>query len=62
MRLFQQITKLKGDLETSGPVVRPNLVLPCPWQVSEHCLENFMDRGNLQATVHGVTKNRTQLK
>ena len=25
------------------------------------CLENFMDRGAWQATVHGVTKNRIQL-
>ena len=26
------------------------------------CLENPMDRGDWQATVHGVTKNQTQLK
>ena len=26
------------------------------------CLENPMDRGAWQATVHGVTKSRTQLK
>ena len=25
------------------------------------CLENSMDRGAWQATVHGVAKNRTQL-
>ena len=25
------------------------------------CLENFMDRGIWQATVHGVTKSQTQL-
>ena len=25
------------------------------------CLENFMDRGAWQATVHGVAKSRTQL-
>ena len=25
------------------------------------CLENLMDRGAWQATVHGVTKNQTQL-
>ena len=25
------------------------------------CLENSMDRGAWQATLHGVTKNRTQL-
>ena len=25
------------------------------------CLENFMDRGARQATVHGVTKSQTQL-
>ena len=25
------------------------------------CLENFMDRGAWQATVHGVAKNQTQL-
>ena len=26
------------------------------------CLENTMDRGAWQATVHGVTKSQTQLK
>ena len=26
------------------------------------CLENLMDRGAWPATVHGVTKSRTQLK
>ena len=26
------------------------------------CLENSMDRGAWRATVHGVTKSRTQLK
>ena len=26
------------------------------------CLENFMDRGAWRATVHGVAKDRTQLK
>ena len=25
------------------------------------CLENFMDRGDWQATVHGVLKSQTQL-
>ena len=25
------------------------------------CLENFMDRGAWLATVHGITKSRTQL-
>ena len=30
-----------------------------PFQYS--CLENFMDRGAWQATVHGVTKNWTRL-
>ena len=30
-----------------------------PFQYS--CLENSMDRGDWQATVHGVTKNWTQL-
>ena len=27
---------------------------------SSICLENFMDRGACQATVHGVAKSRTQ--
>ena len=31
-----------------------------PFQHS--CLENPMDRGGCQATVHGVAKSRTQLK
>ena len=26
-----------------------------------YCLENSMDRGSWQATVHGVTKSQTQL-
>ena len=30
-----------------------------PFQYS--CLENFMDRGAWQATVHGVAKSQTQL-
>ena len=30
-----------------------------PFQLS--CLENPKDRGDWQATVHGVTKNQTQL-
>ena len=30
-----------------------------PFQYS--CLENFMDRGAWQATVHGVSKSRTRL-
>ena len=31
-----------------------------PFQYS--CLENFMDRGTWQATVHGIAKSQTQLK
>ena len=31
----------------------------CPLQYS--CLENFMDKGAWQATVHGVSKRSTQL-
>ena len=30
--------------------------------LSVFCLENPMDRGAWQATVHGITKNPTQLK
>ena len=30
--------------------------------LQDSCLENPMDRGAWQAIVHGVTKNRTQLK
>ena len=30
--------------------------------VQNSCLENSMDRGDWQATVHGVAKNQTQLK
>ena len=38
-----------------------------PWRGSQNplqhsCLENPMDRGAWQATVHGVSKSRTQLK
>ena len=32
----------------------------CPLQYS--CLENPLDRQAWQATVHGVTKNQTQLR
>ena len=28
----------------------------------QYCLENSVDRGTWQATVHGVEKSRTQLK
>ena len=32
------------------------------WQSTPYsCLENFMDRGSWQTTIHGVAKNRTQL-
>ena len=31
-------------------------------QLQYSCLESPMDRGALQATVHGVIKSRTQLK
>ena len=31
------------------------------YSIQYSCLENFMDRGAWQATVHGVTKNRTPL-
>ena len=30
--------------------------------VQDSCLENSMDRGAWQATVHGVAKSRTRLK
>ena len=30
-------------------------------QLQYSCLENFIDRGAWQATVHGVTKGRTQV-
>ena len=39
--------------------------IPCKrsWQPTPvSCLENPMDRGVWQATVHGVTQNRTRLK
>ena len=31
------------------------------YQLQYSCLEDFMDRGARQATVHGVTKSQTQL-
>ena len=31
-------------------------------QLQYSCLENSMDRGAWQATVHGVTKSQTRLK
>ena len=45
MRLFQQITKLKGDFETSRPVA-----LSCPRQGSEHSLEAGEGAGQVEET------------
>ena len=45
MRLFQQITKLKGDFETSRPVA-----LSCPRQGSEHSLEAGEGAGQIEET------------
>ena len=41
-------------------------VSPIPWSMKRHllhysCLENFMDRGACQATVHGLAKGQTGL-
>ena len=36
--------------------------LPEEGMVTHFCLENFMDGGAWQATVHGVAKTQTQLK
>ena len=41
------------------PVSSPGEGNGYPLQYS--CLDNSMDRGGWQATVHGVTKSRTQL-
>ena len=43
----------------SGSGISPGQGKGNPLQYS--CLENFMDRGAWQATVHGVAKSQTQL-
>ena len=52
-----------GDINdmasTPGPGRPPGGGHGNPLQYS--CLENSMDRGTWPATVHGVTKNQTQL-
>ena len=49
-----------GDLDSiPGSGRSPGEGNDNPLQYS--CLENLMDRGAWQATVHGVTKNQTQL-
>ena len=53
-----------GDLKDIGFIPRlgryPGGKHGNPLQYS--CLENLMDRGAWQATVHGVTKSQTRLK
>ena len=53
-----------GDLKDIGLIPRlgryPGGKHGNPLQYS--CLENLMDRGAWQATVHGVTKSQTRLK
>ena len=48
-------TRAMGSIPGSGRY--PGLGNGNPLQYS--CLENFMDRGAWQATVHGVAKSRT---
>ena len=48
-------TRAKGSIPESGR--SPGVGNGNPLQYS--CLENSMDRGAWQATVHGVTKNQT---
>ena len=53
-----------GDIRDVGSVPgsgrSPGGGHPNPFQYS--CLENPMDRGAWQATVHGITKSQTRLK
>ena len=63
-KILRSFSGVKNPLTNAGDVVSiPGLERsPAegngnPLQYS--CLENFMDRGAWQATVHGVTKNQT---
>ena len=53
---------VKNRLQCGRPWLDP-LVGKIPWrrELQYSCLENSMDRGAWQATVHGVTKSQTQL-
>ena len=52
-----------GDIESTGliPGLGRSSVEGNSFPLQYSCLENSMDRGAWQATVHGVTKSRTRL-
>ena len=62
--MVESLPASTGDLRDAGlipgPGRSPGEGHGNPLQYS--CQENPMDRGDWWATVHGVTKNRTQLK
>ena len=53
-----------GDMRLGySPWVRKTIPWRRAWQPLQHsCLENPIDRGTWQATVHRVTKSQTRLK
>ena len=62
-KMFREPELLKGILHSgliSGSGISPEEGDGNPLQYS--CLENPMERGGWQATVHGVVKSQTQLK
>ena len=58
--LLANIGDVRHTCSTPGSGRSPGEGHDNPFQYS--CLENPMDRGAWQATVHRVTKSRTQLK
>ena len=52
-----------GDVRDTGLILGSGRPWRRAWQPLQYsCLENPMDRGAWQATVHRVTKSQTQLK
>ena len=63
--LITLLPSVRGQ-ESSNPldIVHDGMLVPGEGNghpLQYFCLENSMDRGAWQATVHGVTKSRTQL-
>ena len=52
---------LEGN-KISQILIMSNTINYMQWQCTpDSCMENHMDRGAWQATVHGVSKSQTQL-
>ena len=68
----QALTSLAGQMVRKLPTIRETSVQSLGWEDSPgerhgnslqyYCLENSIDRGAWQATVHGVTKELDMIK